>query len=62
MATAKLNKDKLKRIMEQQDTVPVNLGKKHRGDSASKPVLDEVVIRPPVIPKSTPIIMVPAMS
>jgi hypothetical protein len=43
MATAKLNKEKLKRMMEQKDAVPVNLGKKRRGDSASKPVSDEVI-------------------
>ncbi len=62
MATAKLNKDKLKRMMEQKDAVPINLGKKRRGDSASKPVSDEVVIRPPVIPESTPVIQVLATS
>ena len=62
MATAKLNKDKLKRMMEQKDAVPINLGKKRRGDSASKPVSDEVVIHPPVIPEPTPVIQVLATS
>uniref|UniRef100_A0A2N9HZ47 Uncharacterized protein n=1 Tax=Fagus sylvatica TaxID=28930 RepID=A0A2N9HZ47_FAGSY len=50
MATAKLNKDKLKRMMEQKDAVSINLGKKRRGDLASEPSSDEVVICPPVIP------------
>ena len=40
----------------------VNLVKKRRGDSASKPVSDEVVILPPVIPKFTPVIQVPTTS
>ena len=58
MATAKLNKDKLKRMMEQKDAVSINLGKKRRGDSASKPSSDEVVVRPPVIPESAPVVQV----
>uniref|UniRef100_A0A2N9I0Y0 Uncharacterized protein n=1 Tax=Fagus sylvatica TaxID=28930 RepID=A0A2N9I0Y0_FAGSY len=62
MATAKLNKDKLKRMMEQKDAVLVNLGKKRRGDSASKLMSNEVVIRPAVIPKSTVVVQVPATS
>jgi hypothetical protein len=47
MATAKLNKEKLKRMMKKKDDVPVNLGKKRRGDTASKPSSNEVVVRPP---------------
>jgi hypothetical protein len=62
MATAKLNKDKLKRMMEQKDAMPVNLGKKRLGDSASKLVSDEVVVRPPMIPESTPVVQIPTTS
>uniref|UniRef100_A0A2N9EMA7 Uncharacterized protein n=1 Tax=Fagus sylvatica TaxID=28930 RepID=A0A2N9EMA7_FAGSY len=47
MATAKLNKEKLKRMLEQKDVVLVNLGKKHQGDTTSKPSSDEVTVRPP---------------
>ena len=36
MTTAKLNKDKLKRMMEQKDAVSINLRKKCKGDSAPK--------------------------
>jgi hypothetical protein len=56
MATTKLNKDKLKRMMEQKDAVSINLGKKRRGDLASEPSSDEVVICPPVITESTPVV------
>uniref|UniRef100_A0A2N9I3H4 Uncharacterized protein n=1 Tax=Fagus sylvatica TaxID=28930 RepID=A0A2N9I3H4_FAGSY len=49
MTTAKLNKDKLKRMMEQKDAVPINLGKKRKGDSAPKPVSEEVPVRPLLI-------------
>jgi hypothetical protein len=61
MATAKLNKEKLKRMMEQKDVVPVNLGKKRRGDMASKPSSDKVIVHPPT-QQSAPIVQVPAMS
>ncbi len=61
MATAKLNKEKLKRMMEQKDVVPVNLGKKRRGDMASKPSSDKVIVHPPT-QQSAPVVQVPAMS
>ena len=62
IATTKLNKEKLKRMMEQKDIVPVNLSKKRRGNSASKPVSNKVVVCPLVVPESIPIIQVPATS
>ena len=62
MAIAKLNKDKLKRMMGQKDAMPVNLGKKRRGDSASKLVSDEIMVRPPMIPEFTPIVQIPTTS
>ena len=60
MVIAKLNKEKLKRMMEQKDVVPVNLDKKRRGDSASKLASDEVVVCPLVVPESIPVVQVPA--
>jgi phage gp46-like protein len=62
MATAKLNKEKLKRMMEQKDTIPVNLDKKRRGDLALKPVLDEVVVRPVAVLEPAPVVHVLALS
>ncbi len=62
MATAKLNKEKLKRMMEKKDVVPVNLGKKRQGDSALKPASDEVVARPVAVHESVPVNQVPASS
>jgi hypothetical protein len=56
MATAKLNKKKLKRMMEQKDAMPINLGKKCRGDMALKPSSDEVVVCPPPTQQSAPVI------
>ena len=61
IAIAKLNKEKLKRMMEQKDVVPVNLGKKHRGDTTSKPSSDEVTIRPPA-KEFALVVQVPATS
>jgi hypothetical protein len=60
MTTAKLNKDKLKRMMEQKDAVTVNLGKKRNGDLATKPVLEKVSVRPPVIQEPTFTVQAPA--
>uniref|UniRef100_A0A2N9GAB5 Uncharacterized protein n=1 Tax=Fagus sylvatica TaxID=28930 RepID=A0A2N9GAB5_FAGSY len=62
MATAKLNKDKLKRMIGQKEAMPVNLGKKRLGDSASKLVSDEIMVRPPMIPESTPFVQIPTTS
>ncbi len=62
MVTAKLNKEKLKRMMEQKEAVSVNLSKKRRGDSASKPGSIEVIVRPPPIPESALVVQVPATS
>jgi hypothetical protein len=41
MATAKLNREKLKKMMSQQDEAPLTLGKKRKTDSSSKKVTDE---------------------
>ena len=62
MTTAKLNKEKLKRMMEQKDVVPVNLGKKHRGDSVSRSASTEAVVRPVTAPVAAPIVQAPTSS
>ena len=61
MATIKLNKEKLKRMMEQKDATPVSLGKKRRADTASKPTSDNVMVRPST-KESFPVVQVPATS
>ena len=46
MATAKLNREKLKKMMSQQDEAPLTLGKKRKTDSSSKKVTDERSLPP----------------
>ena len=50
MATAKLNREKLKKMMSQQDEAPLTLGKKRKTDSSSKKVTDERSLPPPPPP------------
>lgn len=45
MATVKVNKDKLKRMMGQKDDVGISLGKRRKPDSSSKKAVEEVVPR-----------------
>jgi hypothetical protein len=59
MATAKLNKEKLKRVMEQKDAVPVSLGKKHRGDLTSRSTSFEAVVCPMIAPMPAPVVQAP---
>ena len=47
MATAKLNREKLKKMMSQQDEASLTLGKKRKTDSSSKKVTDERSLLPP---------------
>ena len=48
MATAKLNREKLKKMMiSQQDEAPLTLTKKRKIDSSSKKVADEKTLPPP---------------
>uniref|UniRef100_A0A2N9GG92 Uncharacterized protein n=1 Tax=Fagus sylvatica TaxID=28930 RepID=A0A2N9GG92_FAGSY len=51
MATAKLNKEKLKKMMSQQDEAPITLGKRRKTDSSSKKVVDETNLPPPQVQK-----------
>ena len=59
MTTAKLNKDKLKRMMEQKDTVSINLRKKCKGDSAPKSVSEEVPVCLLAIQEPIPTVQAP---
>ena len=59
MATAKLNKEKLKKMMSQKDEAPISLGKRWKTDSSSKKVVDERNLPPsqahePSLPDPTP--------
>ncbi len=48
MATAKLNREKLKKMMaSQQDEAPLVIGKKRKADSSSKRATDEKSLPPP---------------
>jgi hypothetical protein len=48
MATAKLNREKLKKMMmSQQDKAPLVIGKKRKADSSSKRATDERSLPPP---------------
>ena len=51
MATAKLNKEKLKKMISQQDEAPLTLGKRQKTDSSSKKVVDEKSLPPPPVQK-----------
>uniref|UniRef100_A0A2N9G4Z8 Uncharacterized protein n=1 Tax=Fagus sylvatica TaxID=28930 RepID=A0A2N9G4Z8_FAGSY len=56
MATAKLNREKLRKMMSQQDEAPLTLGKKRKTDSSSKKVMDErsLPLPPPALKPSIP--------
>ena len=51
MATAKLNREKLKKMMSQQDEAPITLGKRRKTDSSSKKMEDEKSLPPPQVQK-----------
>uniref|UniRef100_A0A2N9F0B4 Uncharacterized protein n=1 Tax=Fagus sylvatica TaxID=28930 RepID=A0A2N9F0B4_FAGSY len=63
MAIAKLNKEKLKKMMSQKDEAPISLGKRRKTDSSSKKVVDERNLPPsqahePSLPDPTPTLSV----
>ncbi len=62
MATAKLNREKLKKMMSQQDEAPLTLGKKRKSDSSSKRVSEEISLPPPPSPAQKPTLPDPAPS
>ena len=51
MATAKLNKEKLKKMMSQQDEAPLTLGKRQKTNSSFKKVIDKKSLPPPPVQK-----------
>jgi hypothetical protein len=50
MATAKLNREKLKKMMSQQEEAPLTIGKKRKTETSSKKVTDERNLPPPPPP------------
>uniref|UniRef100_A0A2N9G8P9 Uncharacterized protein n=1 Tax=Fagus sylvatica TaxID=28930 RepID=A0A2N9G8P9_FAGSY len=53
MAITKLNKEKLKKMISQQDEAPITLGKRRKTDSSSKKVVDETNLPLPQVQKLT---------
>uniref|UniRef100_A0A2N9HBC9 Uncharacterized protein n=1 Tax=Fagus sylvatica TaxID=28930 RepID=A0A2N9HBC9_FAGSY len=51
MATAKLNREKLRKMMSQQEEAPLTLGKKRKTESSSKKLSDERILPPPPPPQ-----------
>ena len=47
MATAKLNREKLRKMMSQQDEAPLTIGKKRKAETSSKKTTDERSLPPP---------------
>uniref|UniRef100_A0A2N9EJW5 Uncharacterized protein n=1 Tax=Fagus sylvatica TaxID=28930 RepID=A0A2N9EJW5_FAGSY len=54
MATAKLNREKLKKMMSQQEEAPLTIGKKRKTETSSKKVMDERSLPPPAPKPSAP--------
>uniref|UniRef100_A0A2N9IPB6 Uncharacterized protein n=1 Tax=Fagus sylvatica TaxID=28930 RepID=A0A2N9IPB6_FAGSY len=54
MATAKLNREKLKKMMSQQDEAPLTIGRKRKVDTSSKKTTDERSLLPPPPPAPKP--------
>ena len=63
MATAKLNREKLKKMMmSQQDEAPLTLVKKRKAEPSSTKVMDERSLPPPPLPAQKPPIPDPVLS
>ena len=54
MATAKLNREKLRKMMSQQDKAPLTIGKKRKAETSSKKTMDERSLPPPPPPAPKP--------
>jgi hypothetical protein len=54
MATTKLNREKLKKMMSQQEEAPLTIGKKRKTETSSKKVTDERNLPPPPPPAPKP--------
>ena len=62
MATAKLNKEKLMKMMSQQEEAPLTLGKRRKTGSSYKTVVDEASLPPSPVQKTTTLAPGPASS
>jgi hypothetical protein len=63
MATAKLNREKLKKMMaSQQDEATLVIGKKRKADTSSKKAMDERSLLPPPPPAPKPSIPEPVQT
>ena len=62
MAIAKLNREKLKKMMSQQDEAPLTIGKKRKADTSSKKTTDERILLPPPSPAPKPSIPEPVQT
>uniref|UniRef100_A0A2N9HHJ2 Uncharacterized protein n=1 Tax=Fagus sylvatica TaxID=28930 RepID=A0A2N9HHJ2_FAGSY len=54
MATAKLNREKLRKMMSQQEEAPLTIGKKRKAETSSKKTMDERSLPPPPPPALKP--------
>ena len=61
MATAKLNREKLKKMMSQTDEAPLTIGKKRKADTLKK-TLDERILLPPPPPAPKPSVPEPVQT
>ena len=61
MATAKLNREKLKKMMSQTDEAPLTIGKKRKADT-SKKTMDERILLPPPPPAPKPSVPEPVQT
>ena len=61
MATAKLNREKLKKMMSQTDEAPLIIGKKRKADT-SKKTSDERILLPPPPPAPKPSVPEPVQT
>ena len=59
MATAKLNREKLRKMMSQQEEAPLTIGRKRKAESSSKKTTDERSVPPPPPPAPKPLVPEP---
>jgi hypothetical protein len=62
MATAKLNREKLKKMMSQQNEAPLTIGKKRKADTSSKKTTNERSLLPPPPPAPEPSVLEPVQT
>ena len=59
MATAKLNREKLRKMMSQQEEAPLTIGRKRKAESSSKKTTDERSVPPLPPPAPKPLVPEP---